>query len=73
MANEHIPDPVYPGKTPTPSGGRVDSHPSDEPSIDKLPENDGELPRDREESENLENLPDTDPNQAERDGVINPR
>lgn len=67
------PDPIYPGNPQPPGPGRVEVNPSDEPGIDELPDNDGELPRDREESENLENLPDTDPDQAERDGVSNPR
>lgn len=63
----------YPGHPQPPGRGRVDVNPSDEPGIDELPDNEGERPRDREEWENPEDMPDTDPDQAERDGVINPR
>ncbi|HTO19868.1 MAG TPA: hypothetical protein VL129_12065 [Pseudomonas sp.] len=67
------PERLYPGHPQPPGRGRVDVNPSDEPGIDELPDNEGELPRDREEWENLEDMPDTDPDQGERDGVINPR
>ena len=45
------PEPIYPGHPQPPGRGRVDVNPSDEPGIDELPNNEGELPRDREEWE----------------------
>jgi len=63
-------DPIIPGRPELPGRGRTDLEPSDEAGIDELADNDGALPHGRRRNEQL---PDTDPDNAERDGVINPR
>jgi len=48
-----------PTRKPTPQ-------PANPPDPDQLPDNEGELPRDREESENLENVPEGEKDEVER-------
>lgn len=38
--------------------------PGNQPDPDQLPDNEGEMPRDREESENLENVPEDEREQV---------
>lgn len=60
------PDPLSPGRTTV--------NPDDEPGIDELPDNEGAIPMDQEDNPPLdpEQVRD-DTDNAERDGVINPR
>jgi hypothetical protein len=60
------PDPLSPGRT--------DVNPSDRAGVDELPENDGETPLENVDEELIEeNMPDTDPDNAELDDQQNPR
>ncbi|MCF7202836.1 hypothetical protein [Pseudomonas oligotrophica] len=70
MASEKASDPIIPGSPELPGRGRTDLNPSDEAGIDELPGNEGNLPRERGDDTRL---PDTDPDNAEREGTPGPR
>jgi len=63
-----------PGSPPPLGTGRTDVNPADEGGVDELPGNDGKTPASRQDpSVPGGGVPDIDPDQAERDGVPNPR
>jgi hypothetical protein len=63
---------VVPGSPPPIGTGRTDVNPADEAGVDELPDDDGAL--DTDEHEQLsDEVPDIDPDNAEVDGVPNPR
>ncbi|GEM_PF-3409261 len=63
-----------PGSPPPVGTGRTDVNPEDEAGVDELPDNDGKTPVIRQNpAVPGEQVPDIDPDQAERDGVPNPR
>ena len=70
MVSEKASDPIIPGSPELPGRGRTDLNPSDEADIDELPGNQGNLPRERGDATRL---PDTDLDNAERDGAPDPR
>jgi hypothetical protein len=55
------------------SPGRTDIHPSDQPGIDELPENEGDVAEDEHPTPYEEGVPDMDPDNAEFDDQPNPR
>lgn len=62
------PDPLSPGRT--------DVHPSDKAGVDELPDDADPVPLDPDDEAPVDNenkVPDIDPDNAERDGVSDPR
>ena len=60
------PDPLSPSRT--------DLNPSDQPGVDELPDNEGQIPLDTDDDAPIEEeLPDTDVDNAEMDNQSNPR
>lgn len=60
------PDPLSPGRT--------DINPSDQPGVDELSDNEGEIPLDSDDDAPVqEEMSDVDVDNAEMDGVPNPR
>ncbi|KFE56804.1 hypothetical protein [Pseudomonas syringae] len=56
------------------SPGRTDVNPSDQPGVDELPNNEGEIPLDSDDDAPVEEeLIDVDPDNAEMDDQPNPR
>lgn len=56
------------------SPGRTDINPSDQPGVDELPDNEGEIPLDTDDDTPVETeLTDVDPDNAELDDQPNPR
>jgi hypothetical protein len=60
------PDPLSPRRT--------DLHPSDQPGVDELPDNEGQTPADTDqEASRQQDMPDVDIDNAELDDQPNPR
>lgn len=65
---------IFPGSPDPLSPGRTDLNPDDEPGVDELPDNEGEIPLDSNDESVVEReMVDMDPDNAERDDQPNPR
>ncbi|WP_312842193.1 hypothetical protein [Stutzerimonas nitrititolerans] len=70
---EQHPDSPMPGEPDSLSPGRTDVNPDREPGINDLPDNEGVRPIDRQEGIIDPERVQQETDNAERDGVINPR